>query len=458
MSSCLLSCFMCLYSASKYTNCAGMSKRVTLKEKDGFRRGDEEAIVYPHTYKQRGIEYSNYIVRGWKEKDKWQRKQFADKAKAQTYADSININLKNKGTHQALLLTSLDEKQLRESEQAYQDLGEAYSMSEAIAFYLKHHRPPEFTITIKDGLKHYLDDKEREGVRVPTRKKTATILRAFARFTDDAEVHTITEQSVISYLKTLKSRDGKTSAKKKTWNNHRNEIASFFLWSGKKDLSTNRPWTFNNPVEHVTVHSAKRIAEERPDIATTPPETTEELFSYLMSYKKGSLVKWFALAYFAGIRPSIDNGELYKLAKREDELINLTTGRIMIPADVAKTKDSRPIQMSENLITWLKAYKDLPILPPNLDAEYPKIRKKFNLQIDETRHSFISYHIALNRSIGNTAQEAGNSERMIKKHYLDHRPAEEGAQFFSIVPDMEAGKAVFAEPTEKTNESHLKAI
>ncbi len=435
-----------------------MSKRVRLKQKDGYRGKDEEAKVYPHTYTKRGIEYFGYIVRGWKEDGKWQRKQFTDQTKAETYANSVNINLKNRGTHQALLLTSLNESQLRESEQAYKDLGEAYSLREVTEFYLKHHRPPEFTISIKDGLKHYLDDKEREGVREPTRKKTRTILRSFSRFTEDALVHTITEVSVKSYLKTLRSRDGSTVAKKKTWNNHRNEIASFFIWAGERDLSTNRPWTFNNPVEGITVHSAKRIAEERPDIATTKTDTTKELFSYLMNYKDGSLVKWFALAYFAGIRPSIDNGELYKLSAREEELINLTTGRIMIPADVAKTKDSRPIKMSENLIAWLKAYEGKPIMPPNLITDYPKIRKKFNLQTDETRHSFISYHIALHRSIGNTAQEAGNSERMIKKHYLDHRPAEEGAEFFSIIPDMKAGKAILAEPDESANESHLKAI
>ena len=84
-------------------------------------------------------------------------------------------------------------------------------------------------------------------------------------------------------------------------------------------------------------------------------------------------------------------------------------------------------------------------MPPNLKNDYRKIRQKFKLQQDETRHSFISYHIALHRSIGDTAQEAGNSERMIKAHYLDHKPAEDGQKFFSIEPDLETGKAVFSE-------------
>jgi hypothetical protein len=290
-------------------------------------------------------------------------------------------------------------------------------------------------------------------------KKTSMILKSFAKHAENPLVHTVTEASVISYLKSLRALDGVTPAKKKTWNNHRNEIASFFLWAGKKDFSTNRPWTFSNPTENVGAYSAKRIAEQRPDIATTSPEKTRELFTYLMNYKEGRLVKWFALAYFAGIRPSTDQGELAKLAEREDELINLTTGRIMLPADVTKTKDSRPIVISDNLKAWLQAYEGHPIMPSNLKNDCREVRKKFGLQNDETRHSFISYHVALHRSIGDTALQAGNSERMIKKHYLDHQSKEEGQAFFSIVPNAAKTAAIIQEskPIEE-NKQHLQAV
>ncbi|MCP5537536.1 MAG: phage integrase N-terminal SAM-like domain-containing protein [Akkermansiaceae bacterium] len=435
-------------------------KRVTLKKKPDARGEDEEAKVYPFTYKKRGKEYHGWIVRGWKENGKWQRKQYKlkDKALADAYANSINVNLKNAGRRQALVLTSLKEEQIKQAENAFNALGDAYTMDEAVEFFLKHNRPPEFTISITDGLKHYLDEKEREGVREPTRKKTRTIIERFADYAENPLVHTVAESRVIAYLKSLRGQDGVSMAKKKTWNNHRNELASFFKWAGKKDLATNRPWTFQNPLENVPAHSNKRVAEERPDIATTSPETLKELFTYVMNYKEGCLVKWFALAYFAGIRPSTDQGELAKLAEREDDLINLTTGRILLPADMTKTKDSRPIMISDNLKLWLEAYADKPIMPANLKNHYRHVRQKFDLQPDETRHSFISYHIALHRSIGGTAQEAGNSERMIKKHYLDHRPKGEGEAFFSIVPDMDKGQAVFLEIEEEEQEEKFKVV
>jgi hypothetical protein len=432
-------------------------KRVTITPKGNTRDGNEKAEVYPGTYKKRGIEYPCYFVRGWREKGKWQKKQFSNKAKAEAEAATVNMKLKNTGQHRALVLSTLSEKQTQQAERALHTLGDTYSLDDAVQFFLDHHRPPEFTINITDGLDIYLADKKREGVRTTTTDTTSIIIKAFARYAGDPLVHTVTKSSITAFLKTLRSKDKKSPAKKKTWNNYRNELASFFIWAGSEDLATSRPWTFNNPTEGVQAFSTKRVAEERPPIATTSPEAVKALFAYLMNYKEGKMVKWFALAYFAGIRPSTNNGELAKLSAREDELINLTTGRIMLPSDMTKTKHSRPIKISANLKAWLEAYKDLPIIPTNLKHDYAEIREKFKLQQDETRHSFISYHIALNRSVGDTALEAGNSESMIKKHYLNHHSQEEGKDFFSIVPDMDTGQAVYSESTQ-TEEEKYKVI
>jgi hypothetical protein len=435
----------------------GKKKRVTLTPKGKTRDGKQEAKVYPGTYKKRGVEYPCYFVRGWKENGRWQRKQFTDKAKAEAAAASVNVNLHNEGEQQSLVLTSLTKEQNAEAEAIYRELGGTYTMREVLDFFLMHNRAPSFTIDILDGLEIYLNEKEAEGVRAITLKKPRGVMRAFAKFAGDPLIHTVTEESIIAYLKSLKAADGESPAKKKTWNNHRNELSSFFKWASQRDLSTNRPWTFNNPVLDVLRHSNERVAEERPPIATTSPERVRELLSYVMSYKGGKLAKYYALAYFAGIRPDIKDGEISKLDDRQEELINLTTGRIMVPAAVAKTKDARPVAISANLKVWLEAYKDFPIIPTNCKNYCIHIREKFGLQKDETRHSFISYYVALTRSLGDTALQAGNSEAMIKKHYLNHHSAEEGTEFFSIVPDMAAGEAVLS--TEAiTTPQNLRAI
>ena len=171
------------------------------------------------------------------------------------------------------------------------------------------------------------------------------------------------------------------------------------------------------------------------------------------------MVKYFALAYFAGIRPSTDEGELVKLAAQEDKIINLATGYIIIPENVAKTEQKRHVKIPENLLQWLRAYEGKPIAPVNLKNDYRHIRQKFNLQSDEPRHSFISYHVALHRSIGDTALQAGNSERMIESHYLNLHTVEEGQEFFSIVPDMAKGEAVMSESKPvANNQTNLRAV
>jgi len=432
-------------------------KRITIKLKGNSRTEEQEAKVYPSTHTKRGVEYFCYMVRGWKVDGVWQRKQFKDQAKAEAYARSVNINLRNEGQQRMLIHTSMSEEQVDQAEKAYRTLGETYSMNEVVDFFLQHNRSPEFTISILDGMKFYVDEKEREGVRNTTLKKTKMILKAFANATDNQLVHRVTEADITSYLSLLRAKDGVSAAKKKTFNNHRNELSSFFKWASKTDLATNRPWTFNNPTDNIPAFSNKRVAEQRPDIASSSPEITRELLSYVMTYKGGKLAKWFALAYFTGIRPSTDEGELVKLSLREDELINMTTGRVMLPANMTKTKDSRQVSISENLKLWLKAYEGKPIAPVNLKNDYAHVRKKFNLQSDETRHSFISYHVALHRSIGDTALESGNTESIIKKHYLNHHAQEEGAQFFSIIPDIETGEAVFSANVVTSN-SNLRVI
>jgi pyruvate/2-oxoglutarate/acetoin dehydrogenase E1 component len=59
---------------------------------------------------------------------------------------------------------------------------------------------------------------------------------------------------------------------------------------------------------------------------------------------------------------------------------------------------------------------------------------KFGLTHDVLRHTFISMFVAKFRSMGEAALQAGNSESIIRKHYLDLKSKEEAEQFFGIMP------------------------
>jgi len=440
-----------LYDAAKCQLNAAMSKkqRVTLIDKEAKSK---ESKIGSFTQNKAGKEYLYYRVR-WIEGGKTKTKQFKELPDAESYKSQKDLELKGLAEAKQPLMTSMTKRQTQDAEWALAELGGTYSIKEAVEFFLKHHRPPDYTLKLTDAIKQFIDSKEKAGTRERQIRTLKTTLKAFKGIAGDVDVHTVTEQQVRDYLSSLKARDGKSDTKFKTWNNRRSEVSSFFKFAMEKHKQTQRPWTFNNPAEDIEVYAKDKVRQQRPAIATTAPETVRDLLTYAMNYEGGAMAKYYALAYFTGIRPNPeeDNGELTRLSS-DEILINLKTGTIKLHASMTKDKRDRTITISTNLRAWLEAYKDFPIVPEgiNLARAYRHIRQKFKLQHDETRHSFISYHVALNRSVGEAALEAGNSESKVKEHYLNHRPKEDAAAFFSIIPDKEAAKACLAIPTSTT--------
>ena len=165
------------------------------------------------------------------------------------------------------------------------------------------------------------------------------------------------------------------------------------------------------------------------------------------------MVRYFSLAYFAGIRPM----EIQRMAGREAELINLKTRIITIPANISKTRHERHIMISDNLAAWLEAFPP-PLTCGNFGRMLSAVKKHFNITHDEARHSFISYHVATHRSLGDAALQAGNSESIIKRHYLNLHPREEGGHFFRILPDPKRRRAVLAPEKAANPNPHLVAV
>ena len=385
--------------------------------------------------------YQTYLVQGWKENGKWKRKRFKDRVKAENFAALKRIEVENTGRAQALVLSHLTEEQHAEALQAFDKLGKTYSLAQAVDYFLKMHRPPDYRIRLNDALKTYLDYREHDGLRSRTLKAIKSVVQQFGNHCEDPWVHEIGTGMVDKFLTSLRAKDGTTKATRKTWNNYRNDLHCFFGWCGETDATTNRPYLFENPVAAVRKFSARQVREDQDaKPTTTSVEDVKRLFSALMRWRDGVLLRHFALLYFAGIRPE----ELKRLAPREQELVNLKTRTITIPAKVAKTGHERQIAISANLAAWLE-FSPAGILPTNFDRLSKQVRKHFGLSHDEPRHSFISYHVALHRSVGDAALQAGNSESIVKRHYLNTHSREEGGSFFQITPAPRLRRAVIGD-------------
>ena len=121
--------------------------------------------------------------------------------------------------------------------------------------------------------------------------------------------------------------------------------------------------------------------------------------------------------------------------------MKLKEGVIRIDGEVSKVREPRTIKIQPNLAAWLRAYPldKFPIIPANLQHLREKAVEKFDLTHDVMRHTFISMFVAKFRSIGEAAIQAGNSEAIIRKHYLDTKTQKEAEAFFGIRPKRAGG-------------------
>ncbi|MCF7732361.1 MAG: hypothetical protein K9N23_11765 [Akkermansiaceae bacterium] len=396
--------------------------------------------------------YVSYLVQGWKENNKWQRRQFKERAEAETFASTKRVEMENKGRAQRMILSPMTQQQHDAALAAVDKLGGTYALTEAVEFFLRHHRAPDYTIRVSDALKVFIDEKERDGLRPRTLAALKRSLERFAEKIHDPFTHEVTHEAVAGYLRQLRTADGMAKASLKFWNNSRNELNGFFAWATEKDRATSRPFTFENPVAAVRAYSARQVREQQAaKPMTTTPAGVRRILGVIMRWRGGALVRYYALAYFAGIRPE----EIQRMNGREKELINLKTRTITIPANISKTRQERQVMISNNLAQWLSRFP-APVIPTNFRRMNAKVRKHFAISHDEARHSFISYHVAVHRSVGDAALQAGNSEAIVKRHYLNLHPREEGAEFFRIVPGKR--RAVLAAPETTAPQPHLKAI
>ena len=194
------------------------------------------------------------------------------------------------------------------------------------------------------------------------------------------------------------------------------------------------------------------IAQGIPEILSA--DKVKALFAFLETYRgnpckplePGCRVPYFALATFAGLRPAINGGEITRIATLEhiDCIVDLKTGVIRITPELAKTKDVRQVVIQPCLQAWLTRYpiNRYPIIPRSASNLLAEIRKKFSIGHDCLRHTFVSMHVARFRSMGDTALQAGNSEAMIKKHYLNLVSPEEANVFWKIVPTLRSMEGV----------------
>jgi site-specific recombinase XerD len=371
------------------------------------------------TCREHGTEYQTWMVDGYVN-GKRIRIRCKDEAEALMRKSEKETEAINAERSSRFIQTRLTTAQLNEAEACFDRLAPKYTLTEAVDFFFRHFHQPDFQISISDASTKFRTALEGQ-VRDRTLVQLKSTLGLFERFTDNCHVHEVTGDAIENFLNSLRARNGTDKASRKTWNNYRGDLHLFFEWCAKKQ----QRYITSNPAA-----DAKRHNIENGHVDVLSIKKCRDLMEHAAEFKGGKLARYFALALFAGIRPG---GELEKLAEHP-ELIDLDNKVTRITAEISKVGKPRQIKIRPNLRKWLERFPG-EIIPVNADRDLKAVRKKFKLTHDVCRHTFISMHIGAFKAFADAAIESGNSESIIRDHYLNTSTLSAAKQFWKIEPD-----------------------
>jgi len=353
------------------------------------------------------------------------RKNFPTREEAA--AEKATLELKAAQTENGMraFATTLTEPQVREAEVLFRRVaGKERPLTFYVDFALTNYKEPERQKTLADATADYIAAKEHEFAQdqlsIPQMDRIRWEMK---RLTDRFPNMTAAELTSTKLITHLEAGKGGM----KTHNNRRGLLSTFFKYCFQ------RGWVAENPIPKVPHY---RIRRRRGVAKTLTLEQVRALMEFAETHDRGIWVPYFALCLFAGIRPGVPHGEITKL---DPAAVDFSAGVIHISPEVSKVREPRKIVIQPNLAAWLRAYplKKYPIIVGNFKKRREKFAEKLGLTHDVLRHTFISMFVAKFRSIGEAAIQAGNSEAIIRKHYLDLKTAAEAEEFFSILPKHE---------------------
>lgn len=373
------------------------------------------------------------------------RKNFKTKPDAVAFRQKMDVEFRNQDSGGQTVWTTLTHDQNKDAIAAINRLKHAKSgktLSYAVDYFLQHYKEAAESMGIEQAIDEYQQSKAQELERgIITRRQERSIaveMNKLRAYFPNRFVGEITPEELRAFVDQPLARS-KSVPSLKTLNTRRGYLSTFFKFCLTKK------YIAENPVLEVPQYKIKKA---RGTADTLSADEAKKFMHWLESYqgqqnqygkwwgKPGCLVPYFALTLFAGIRPDWKDGEIRKLRPQD---IRFDTGVILIEPEISKVNEKRTIKMQPNLRLWLERYpiKDYPIIPGRMRDMLVDIRKLQDLPHDVMRHTFISMTVGAFRSVGDASLQAGNSEAVIRKHYLDLKSVEEADHFWAIAPKGE---------------------
>jgi integrase len=297
---------------------------------------------------------------------------------------------------------------------ARQTAGEI-SLSDAVRFYAANRTDLVADRTVAQVVREFVDSRQSSGVsRAYVQGSTLSLSKFAEHF--PGRIADVTAGDINRYLA------GLPGLQPVSRNGIRRHIVTLFIFARKQGY----------------LHPDRKTAAELSESFRVPESdieifTPEEMRRILLAAGP-RILPLIAIGGFAGIRSA-------EIARLDWEDIRWDRGHIEITGSKAKTAARRLANLPDNLKAWLAPWRNAsgrivsvadysgPLNDLGIKAGIPGGWRKNAL-----RHSFISYRVAETGDVARTSLEAGNSPKIIFRHYREVVDPETAAEWFSIMP------------------------
>lgn len=377
------------------------------------------------TFSNRGGTESFRVV-GWTRTRQRIRENFPDRKSAKLRQLELEAEYHATRPVEVPRVTTLSHAHLRAAEAAFSIIGADADPDEiirGIRFWMDHGRNlvgPEDAPCLDDartGFEKWLATDS--GLRPKTQTGLRHALRQLVRSLGNRKLSDMTGDVLHDHIST---RPVSRVAK----DNERRALSRFFAWCMERP----RQWIRVNPCS--TVRTRRKHEETPPPAILTVPEV-ETLLRAAESHAP-DLLPWFTLQLFGCLRPA-------EAQRLEWSQVNFKDREIRLEASQTKTGKPRVLPIHKTLAAWLKASGT-----SNLGFSRRRFREVVRAAgikdwtQDVLRHTGISHLVRLRDSFAEVAIIAGNSEQMIRRHYLGRTTTEETSQFFALRPGNGGGE------------------
>jgi len=267
-------------------------------------------------------------------------------------------------------------------------------------------------VTVKVAVAKFLAAKKASGVKVK-----ANYERTLPRFCEDMgeqPIGLISPDAIQAWIAKFKHPV--------TQNSHRRRVVTLFRWCRKKGLL---------PLDVMTAAERTDSAQEGNEvIGLVTPEQLQT--AYILIRKKApELIPALTLLAMCGMRRAETDRQDWQHIDLSRKILRVTNAKPNTPA-------YRLIALPDCAIEWLFKYRAKvgPLSPKNATDRIRRICRDGNLILAQNgfRHMWISARVATSGDINGTSLEAGNTPRVLIKHYRELVSLQEAQAWFGITP------------------------